>query len=203
MLYLLSGYRVQEAPHLQTTKAEIIANDIPDFADQPKEVVEALVQTLNVFRDAIAMHDGEIGCTNILEMDIREKPNSRPVMKKPYKVSDDERERVSRKSCSSGRKMKDEIATESSYASPVLLIKKKYGDDRLVIDFRALNKQTERIHFPLPTIDECQTKIGMSKCFAILDLAHGYLQLPLKAEARAKTEFVTPTKQPSVHGSCK
>ena len=35
------------------------------------------------------------------------------------------------------------------------------------------------------------TQIGNADCFAVLDLAHGYLQVPLKKEARSKTAFIT------------
>lgn len=112
-------------------------------------------------------------------------------MKKSYPASNDERERIS-KIVNEWKAKAIVTETESSYASPVILIKKKSGEDRLVIDFRALSEQTERIHFPLQNIDERQTKIGESKIFIILDLAHGYLQVPMKESARARTAFATP-----------
>ena len=82
--------------------------------------------------------------------------------------------------------------TLSPYASPVFFVKKKNGDPRLIVDFRKLNKQTERIHFPLPDIDEHLALIGDAKLFISLDLAHGYLQVPLTEEAMPKTAFITP-----------
>jgi len=82
--------------------------------------------------------------------------------------------------------------TNSPYASPVLLIKKKSGESRLVVDYRRLNAQTERVHYPLPNIDEYMEVLNGNKIFAVLDLAHGYLQVPLKKDARSKTAFITP-----------
>ena len=69
--------------------------------------------------------------------------------------------------------------TTSPYASPVLLVKKKNGDDRLVNVFRRLNKQIERISFPLPNLDECMEALHGTDMFATIDLAHGYLQIAL------------------------
>ena len=79
----------------------------------------------------------------------------------------------------------------SPYAIPAFLIKKKSGEPRLVVDCRALNKQTERIHFPLPNIDDQLSRLGDSTMFITLDLSMGYLQVPLTKEARAKTAFIT------------
>ena len=61
-----------------------------------------------------------------------------------------------------------------------------------MIDYRRLNSQTERVNFPVPNIDEYLKIIDDAKVFAVLDLANGYLQVPLKSEARAKTAFITP-----------
>ncbi|KAK9675083.1 Reverse transcriptase (RNA-dependent DNA polymerase), partial [Popillia japonica] len=75
---------------------------------------------------------------------------------------------------------------------PVLLVKKKNGESRLVIDYRKLNSQTERINFPLPNLDEHLETLCGTNIFITLDLAHGYLQLPLDKESRQKTAFITP-----------
>ena len=49
-----------------------------------------------------------------------------------------------------------------------------------------------RIHFSLPDIDEHLALISDAKLFIVLDLAHGYLQVPLTEEAMPKTAFITP-----------
>lgn len=81
--------------------------------------------------------------------------------------------------------------TLSAYASPAFVINKKSGEPRVVVDYRGLNNQTIRIHFPLPNIDEQLSKIGESTLFIVLDLAMGYMQVPLAKEARQKTAFIT------------
>lgn len=58
--------------------------------------------------------------------------------------------------------------------------------------FRTLNQVTERVHFPLPNIDDHLVQIRDSPLFIVLDLAHGCLQKPLSDEAREKTAIITP-----------
>ncbi|GBM07782.1 Transposon Ty3-G Gag-Pol polyprotein [Araneus ventricosus] len=82
--------------------------------------------------------------------------------------------------------------TRSPYASPVLLIKKKTGENRLVIDYRRLNSQTIKDKFPLSKIDDILEQFHDCSFFTTLDLTHGYLQIPLTENAKQKTAFITP-----------
>lgn len=50
----------------------------------------------------------------------------------------------------------------------------------------------ERVHFPLPNLDDHLAKVRNSKMFVTLDLAHGYLQIPLTEGAKRKTAIITP-----------
>jgi len=83
------------------------------------------------------------------------------------------------------------VETSSPYASPVLLVKQSAGKNRLCVAYRRLNKQTLRQHFPLPDMNEQLHSLGNSTLFVQLDLASGYLQIPLTNEADAKTAFIT------------
>lgn len=124
-------------------------------------------------------------------MKIEEKPNSTPVNQKPYRTNLGDRQKI-KDIVIDWKKAGIVVETNSSYASPVLLVTKKNGESRLVVDYRRLNKQTERITFPVPNFDEQLEVLQDSKIFASLDLAHGYLQMPLDEESRKKTAFITP-----------
>ncbi|XP_049886787.1 uncharacterized protein LOC126381333 [Pectinophora gossypiella] len=50
--------------------------------------------------------------------------------------------------------------SNSPYASPILLVKKKTGDKRLCVDYRALNSKTRKEHYPLPLIDDQLDRIA-------------------------------------------
>ena len=45
--------------------------------------------------------------------------------------------------------------SNSQYASPIVLVKKKSGDIRMCVDYRAINKLTYRDNYPLPLIEDC------------------------------------------------
>lgn len=84
--------------------------------------------------------------------------------------------------------------TKSAYTSPVLLVRKKDGESRLVVDYRKLNLQTTRIVFPTPNLDEHLETLHGSKMFSTLDLATGYLQVLLSKAAKEKNVFITPSE---------
>ncbi|UYV77456.1 hypothetical protein LAZ67_15001063 [Cordylochernes scorpioides] len=116
---------------------------------------------------------------------------SKPVCLRPYKTTASEREAIR----AIVREWKDNgivMETRSPYASPVLLVRKKIGDHRLVVDYRRLNIQTVKDKFPLPRIDDHLEGLRNAKFFTTLDLAHGYLQIPLTDKAKLKTAFITP-----------
>lgn len=90
--------------------------------------------------------------------------------------------------------LKNNIIRESSspFSSPVLLVKKKDGSDRLCVDYRALNRISEKNSFPLPLIDDQLDRLGTEKYFTVLDMAAGFHQIPIDEESVHKTAFVTP-----------
>jgi hypothetical protein len=81
--------------------------------------------------------------------------------------------------------------SESEFSSPILLVKKKDGSDRLCVDFRALNANTVKDHYPLPLIDNHIDRLGQAKFFTSLDMATGFHQICLDEESIHSTGFVT------------
>ena len=67
-------------------------------------------------------------------------------------------------------------ASESPWASPVLLIKKKDAGWRFCIDYHWLNEVTVKDVYPLPRIDDALDQLAKGKWFNMLDLASGYWQ---------------------------
>jgi hypothetical protein len=82
--------------------------------------------------------------------------------------------------------------SSSPYGSPILFVKKKDGVLRMVVDYRALNKQTVNNRYPLPRIDDLFDQLASSTVFSSLDLAQGYHQIMISEENAPKTSFRTP-----------
>ena len=81
--------------------------------------------------------------------------------------------------------------SNSSWASPVVLVKKKNGKMRFCVDYRKVNSVTKRDSYPLPRIDEILDSLEGSKWFTSLDLASGYWQVEMDPKDKEKTAFIT------------
>ena len=83
--------------------------------------------------------------------------------------------------------------SDSEWASPAFIVlKKEKGEWRLVVDYRGLNEQTEHDSYSLPLIDTILQKQQKKRIFTVLDLKHGYQQMPLHPDSRPCTAMSTP-----------
>ena len=81
--------------------------------------------------------------------------------------------------------------SQSPWASPIVLVKKKDGGLRFCVDYRQLNRVTKLDVFPLPRIDDTLDLLSGAKYFTTLDLASGYWQVCMDQASREKTAFIT------------
>lgn len=84
------------------------------------------------------------------------------------------------------------VPSDSSWASPCLLVPKSDNTPRLCTDFRKVNAVTKPDSFPLPRMEDCVDQVGGAKFVTKLDLLKGYWQVPLTDRAREIAAFITP-----------
>ena len=70
-------------------------------------------------------------------------------------------------------------------------IRKKNGDIRICIDFRNLNKASQKDNFPLPTMEQILQSVAGSELMSFLDGFSGYNQILVHPDDRLKTTFIT------------
>ncbi|CAF1471289.1 unnamed protein product, partial [Rotaria magnacalcarata] len=87
------------------------------------------------------------------------------------------------------------LITESNspYAAPAILLKKKDNSFRSVVDYKRLNAITIKDSSPLPNMEDTVQKLGKGfSYFSKLDLKSGFYQIPINDSDKEKTAFVTP-----------
>ena len=83
--------------------------------------------------------------------------------------------------------------SQSPWASPVVLVRKKDVTNRFCVDYRRLNAITVKDAYPLPRVEDCLDTMAGAAWFSSMDLASGYWQLDIKEENKEKTAFTTHT----------
>ena len=117
-------------------------------------------------------------------------PTAIPVNSKPYHYSPFHKSEIERQV---QELLQAGLITHSNspFASPVLLVKKKDGSWRLCVDYRKLNDLTIKNRFPMPVIEEILDELSGSKYFTKLDLRAGYHQVRMQPQDEHKTAFKT------------
>lgn len=131
----------------------------------------------------------KLGCTNLVQHVIE--TTSSPIKQRYYPANPKMQEYINAEL----NKMLDDGVVEpsdSAWSSPILLVRKKTGDYRFVVDFRKLNSVTKRDAYPLPFVAAILDKLKDAKYLSSLDLKSAYWQVPLSEKSKELTAFTIP-----------
>lgn len=84
------------------------------------------------------------------------------------------------------------LISDNKWVSPLVVVPKKNGKWQICVDYRKLNKATQKDHFPLPFIDQVLDTLVGKKFFSFLDGFCGYNQIQIAPEDQDKTNFTYP-----------
>lgn len=82
--------------------------------------------------------------------------------------------------------------SQSSWSSPITLVRKPNGAVRLCLDARKVNSVTISDAYPLPLIDGLLSRFKSTRFISSLDLKDAFWQVPLAKTSRDKTAFTVP-----------
>ena len=82
--------------------------------------------------------------------------------------------------------------SQSSWASPSILVPKPDGSQRYCTDFPKVNSLSKTDSYTIPRMEDCIDKIRQAKFISKCDLLKGYWCVPLTERAKEISAFVTP-----------
>ena len=156
----------------------------------PKTQAE-FAQLLRSYSDVFSKTEWDIGRCDLVQHRIDLYPGSKPVKlpnrRMPMHFKADLRQKID-------KFLEHKLITpcHSPYSSPAMLVPKKNGKLRLVIDYQQLNKQTVKSCWPLPSTEEIFDTLEGSGVFSTIDMSWGFYQLPLEQSSQDYTAFSTP-----------
>ena len=179
----------QVAPTPVERTQQLLKDLQPESETLSEEEKEKWRAFLFEYSHLFALDKSELGPTNIIthSIDTGDHPPIRqPVRRTPFAL----RQRV------------DDLVQEmlnqgviqpsqSPWASPIVLVKKRDGDTRFCVDYRKLNSCTRKHVFLLPRIDNTLDLLSQSAYFTTLNLASGYWQVRMDEGSQEKTAFTT------------
>jgi len=140
---------------------ERIENSIlPDISNDDKE---SMMKIIRQHKDVFSKYKMDIGETNLVEHQI-DTENNKPVAFKPRRIPRGLEQDVNK---IINEMLKEGIVRPSTSAwnFPIVVVKKKNGDIRMCVDYRALNAKTARPIFPIPSSEEIFDSVSGSAYF--------------------------------------
>ena len=133
------------------------------------------------YNDVFALSPLEIGKTSLVKHVIKV-DNKVPFKERYRRIPPHQFEEV-RKHLKEMEEIGAIRRSNSAWASPVVLVRKKDGSLRFCIDLRKLNARTVKDAYSLPRIEESLDCLNGSQIFSSLDLKSGYWQVELDEES--------------------
>eukprot|EP00253_Pinus_taeda_P004642 PITA_04642 len=129
--------------------------------------------------------------TSIIQHTIPMLPEQKPVQQKLRKIHPNLESQIKSEL---NKLLKAKIifpVRHSNWVSNMVPVRKKNGDIRICIDFRNLNKASQKYNFPLPTMEQILHSLAGSELMSFLDGFSGYNQVLVHPDDRLKTTFRT------------
>ncbi|KAL2099461.1 hypothetical protein ACEWY4_005941 [Coilia grayii] len=162
-------------------------SSVPVHLQQLYTESRGLAELLSAYRDVFSKGPNDLSRTGLIKHDIQTLPGS-PVKQHPRRMAFEKQvdaDNQIQASLESGLA----CPSQSSWASPIVMVRKKDKTFRMCVDYRALNERTVKDAYPLPRIQDTLDTLSTARWFSTLDLASGYWQVELTPRARRAAAF--------------
>ena len=166
---------------------ELAASDLQD-----SQIKEKLSSLIGIYRDVFALAKNPLG-TAVGTKHFIDTNDNLPFKIAPYKVAPYKLPEVQEEI----KEMLDKgviVPSESPYSSPIVMVPKKDGTNRMCIDFCKLNEITTNDAYPLPRIGQTRDALQGAGFFSSPHLASGYWQVAVAETDRHTTSFCAPER---------
>lgn len=146
-------------------------------------------QLERIIEELFAKMPESLGCTSLVAHKILTR--AEPIKQRFYPISPALQKQVF-------KELDDMLAqgivepSTSPWSSPIVMVKKSDGSYRFCVDYRKLNKVTERDAYPLPLVTTTLDKLRDAKYLSSLDIKSAYWQVPVSEESKPLTAFTVP-----------
>ena len=168
-----------------TISSPLNQNDV----NASKQHIDLVMNLLNKNQDIFSRSEFDIGKVPGVSVKITT-DDCPPIKQRPYRLPFTQHEEMKNK-LDQMVEAKIIQPSNSPWGAPVLLVDKKNGSKRLVVDYRRLNEHIIPSSFPLPLIDDLLSMLHGAKYFTTVDLSNGFFHLEIDKQDRAKTAFAT------------
>jgi hypothetical protein len=152
----------------------------------PEALLEELLSTFSsIFTEPTGLSPQRARDHNIVL-----KTGALPVAVRPYRYPAAHKDELERQ-CAVMIEQGIVWRSDSTFSSPVLLVKKPDGSWRFCVDYQALNTLTVKDTFPIPVVDELLDELHGACFFTKLDLRSRYHQVRMRPADIHKTAFRT------------
>jgi hypothetical protein len=158
-----------------------------------KEERKAYLKLFRQYQDVFAWsyRDLKTYDTHIIQHTIPLKPEVKPFQQKLWKYHPS----LEPLMCQELKKLLDAKiifqVRHSAWVANLVPVRKKSGEIRLCVDFRNLNRASEKDNYPVPPMEQLLQTVSGSEIFSLLDGFSGYNQVLVSEEDRLKTTFRT------------
>ena len=181
---------IADAPSSPTASKSCRPPPVPTHLSSTQQ--QQLKDLFQEFSDTASQGEDDLGCTPLLKHTIE---TDGPALCQPYRHQN---HAVRREAIAQVQQMRPNSVirpSNSPWASPVVMLKKKDGSLRFCVDFRQLNTATVKDAHPIPRIDDLIDALHGARWFSTIDLKSGYWQVPIQEWDNEKTAFRTSSGQ--------